>query len=189
MAWDGAVEAMSDEDRLNALDAGGVGAWRWDAAGSVFQLSPRACALVGAQKSRVPYPEFLALLHPEDCSAFDLSFRATHWPTRPGKPISASRHKPSYAGGGCAGVLRGQFLPALSSISARPPTRRLCGSPRLPPRPTMPSSAPPSRGLSPNGIAAPRRFSAIRRTRSSASRFPFFCCRTRGRSTTAFSAA
>ncbi len=80
MAWDGAVEAMSDEDRLNALDAGGVGAWRWDAAASSFHLSPRACALVGAQKSRVPYPEFLALLHQEDRSAFDLSFRATHSP-------------------------------------------------------------------------------------------------------------
>ncbi len=80
MARDGAAEAMSSEDRLNALEAGGVGTWRWDAAASTVHLSARACALVGAQEALVSYPEFLALLHPEDRAAFDLSFRGIHPP-------------------------------------------------------------------------------------------------------------
>ncbi|QAY97277.1 PAS domain-containing sensor histidine kinase [Methylovirgula ligni] len=71
---------MSSEDRLDALEAGGVGTWRWDAAASTVHLSPRACALVGAQDILVPYPDFLALLHPEDRAAFDLSFRGIHSP-------------------------------------------------------------------------------------------------------------
>jgi two-component system sensor kinase FixL len=80
MAQDGATGAMSSEDRLNALEAGAVGTWRWDAAASAVHLSPRACALVGAREAFVAYPEFLALLHPEDRAAFDRSFRAIHAP-------------------------------------------------------------------------------------------------------------
>ncbi|MDR3419797.1 MAG: PAS domain S-box protein, partial [Xanthobacteraceae bacterium] len=80
MVQDGATGAMSSEDRLNALEAGAVGTWRWDAAASAVHLSPRACALVGAWEAFVAYPEFLALLHPEDRAAFDRSFRAIHAP-------------------------------------------------------------------------------------------------------------
>ncbi len=80
MVQDGATGAMSSEDRLNALEAGAVGTWRWDAAASAVHLSPRACALVGAREAFVAYPEFLALLHPEDRAAFDHSFRAIHAP-------------------------------------------------------------------------------------------------------------
>lgn len=80
MAQDGATGAMSSEDRLNALEAGAVGTWRWDAAASGVHLSPRACELVGARQAFVPYPEFLALLHPEDRQAFDRSFRGIHVP-------------------------------------------------------------------------------------------------------------
>ena len=190
MAWDGAVEAMSDEDRLNALDAGGVGAWRWDAAGSVFQLSPRACALVGAQKSRVPYPEFLALLHPEDCSAFDLSFRATH---------SAARG------------LGSRFPPRATSLrTLAADARAFCGGsffrhyhryPRAHRRDDCAARRDCRRVRRCHHRHHPRgdyhRMESRRRGdfRLSAGRdhrpadFPFFCCRTRGRSTTAFSAA
>lgn len=80
MAQSGAAEALSSEDRLNALEAGGVGTWQWDAAANAVHLSPRASALVGAPEARVSYPDFLALLHPDDRAAFDSSFRGNHSP-------------------------------------------------------------------------------------------------------------
>jgi two-component system, LuxR family, sensor kinase FixL len=74
MGRNGAPEAMSGADRLHALEAGGVGAWQWDAAAKALLLSPRAGELIGTSARHLAYHEFLALLHPEDREDFDRSF-------------------------------------------------------------------------------------------------------------------
>lgn len=70
-----AAEAISEQDSLKALEAGGVGLWRWDGAPSGFRLSASARALLGAPALEVSYSDFLALLHTDDQQTFDLSFR------------------------------------------------------------------------------------------------------------------
>ncbi|MEW6438462.1 MAG: PAS domain S-box protein [Pseudomonadota bacterium] len=70
-----AAGALSEQDSLTAVEAGGVGLWRWDAAAGRFRLSARARALLAAPADEIVYPDFLALLHADDRKAFDLSFR------------------------------------------------------------------------------------------------------------------
>ena len=69
-----AAGALSDQDSVKALEAGGVGLWRWDVAAGRFRLSARARALLEAPADDIAYPDFLALLHADDRKAFDLSF-------------------------------------------------------------------------------------------------------------------
>jgi two-component system, LuxR family, sensor kinase FixL len=70
-----AAGALSEEDSLTALEAGGVGLWQWDAAAGRFRLSAGARALLAAPADDIAYQGFLALLHADDRKAFDLSFR------------------------------------------------------------------------------------------------------------------
>ena len=189
MAQDGATGAMSSEDRLNALEAGAVGTWRWDAAASGVHLSPRACELVGARQAFVPYPEFLALLHPEDRQAFDRSFRGIHVPGAgweadfrlvPQASVRwrRMRGRADAAGAAFTGVIidirapTDETIVRLAAIAAASDDA-IIGT-------TLD-------GIIAGGIAAPRQFSVTRRARSSASRFPFFCRPARRRSIAPFS--
>ncbi len=72
------LSAISGQDYLQALEAGGVGVWRWDAATDSLYLSARARALIDAPTDAIAYPNFLGLLHPDDRGAFDRAFRRPH---------------------------------------------------------------------------------------------------------------
>jgi two-component system, LuxR family, sensor kinase FixL len=64
-----------DGGGLLAIDAAGVGTWRWDLATDTLHLSSRARALIGAPASAIGYREFLARLHPDDREVADRSLR------------------------------------------------------------------------------------------------------------------
>jgi two-component system sensor kinase FixL len=65
---------QQDDDRL-AMRAAGLGTWRWDGAGGAMCLSAQARILLGADRASLPYADFMALLHPEDCAGVDAALR------------------------------------------------------------------------------------------------------------------
>lgn len=67
--------AILDEDRLLAIEAAGVGTWRWDLATNAVSLSPSSREFIGAPSASVDYPKFLAQLHPDDRDLVDRSLR------------------------------------------------------------------------------------------------------------------
>ena len=69
-AWD------DDHDFRLAMEAGDVGAWRWDVAAGVLYMSAAARLLSGLGESTVAYPAFLALIHPDDRPTVERSMRA-----------------------------------------------------------------------------------------------------------------
>jgi two-component system, LuxR family, sensor kinase FixL len=96
-----------DLDRLLAIDAGGVGTWRWDAASDTFHLLGRSRALLGGGSNPTDFSGFLTHLHPDDRERVDrgwqeslhsgqphdIGFRALagddqgHWLRMRGRPI------------------------------------------------------------------------------------------------------
>jgi two-component system sensor kinase FixL len=71
----GPVSAILGEDSLPAIEAAGVGTWRWDLAANTVSLSARARDFIGAPETFIDYPEFLARLHPGDRDLVDRSLR------------------------------------------------------------------------------------------------------------------
>jgi two-component system sensor kinase FixL len=69
------VSAILDEGSLLAIEAAGVGTWQWDLATNAVSLSACARDLIGAAKTFIDYPEFLARLHPDDRDLVDRSLR------------------------------------------------------------------------------------------------------------------
>jgi two-component system sensor kinase FixL len=69
--------AMIDDDEggLLAVEAAGVGTWRWDIAADTLHLSGRARALIGAPGGAVNYLKFLSLIHLNDRDLADRSLR------------------------------------------------------------------------------------------------------------------
>jgi len=67
--------ALLDEECLLAVEAAGIGTWRWDLATNAVSLSSRSRELIGVPKASVDYPEFLARLHPDDRDLVDRSLR------------------------------------------------------------------------------------------------------------------
>ena len=70
VAWD------DDHDFRLAMEAAEAGAWRWDVAGGVLDMSPAARLLSGLGGSTVAYPAFLARIHPDDRPTVERSMRA-----------------------------------------------------------------------------------------------------------------
>jgi two-component system, LuxR family, sensor kinase FixL len=67
---------LDDEaDCLLAVEAAGIGTWRWDLASDIVSLSFRASELVGVSSASVRYSEFLALICPDDRGIVDQSLR------------------------------------------------------------------------------------------------------------------
>ena len=60
-----------DLDRLLAIDAGGVGTWRWDAASDTFHLLGRSRTLLGGESTPTDFSGFLTHLHPDDRERVD----------------------------------------------------------------------------------------------------------------------
>lgn len=67
--------AILDEDCLLAVEAAGVGTWRWDLATNAVSLSACSREFIGAPSTSVDYPEFLGRLHPDDRDLVDRSLR------------------------------------------------------------------------------------------------------------------
>ncbi len=67
--------AILDEDSLLAVEAAGIGTWRWDLAANAVSLSAGAGEFIGVQDRFISYPEFLARLHPDDRDFVDRSLR------------------------------------------------------------------------------------------------------------------
>jgi len=63
------------EDMRRAIDAAGIGTWRWDPAANQVSLSDRASELIGAPAGCLKYPQFLACFHPADRDGVDHSLR------------------------------------------------------------------------------------------------------------------
>jgi hypothetical protein len=103
--------AAEDLDRLLAIEAGGVGTWRWDAASDTFGLPGRSRVLVGVETTAPDFSAFLAHVHPDDRErvdrgwreslqsgqAHDIGFRTLgddnqgHWLRMRGRPILEKR--------------------------------------------------------------------------------------------------
>jgi len=64
-----------DANGLLAIEASGIGTWRWTLAANLVSLSLRACALIGTAESSLSFPAFLANVHPEDRDSIELSLR------------------------------------------------------------------------------------------------------------------
>ena len=95
--------ALLDEECLLAVEAAGIGTWRWDLATNAVSLSSRSRELIGVPKASVDYPEFLARLHPDDRDLVDRSLRRSSW--RAGNTISTSvrcRRTAKNIGSACA---------------------------------------------------------------------------------------
>ncbi len=71
----GPDSAILDEDSLLAIEAAGVGTWRWDLATNTVSLSACSRELIAAPNDCIDYPEFLARLHPDDRDLVDRSLR------------------------------------------------------------------------------------------------------------------
>ncbi|WP_158927641.1 PAS domain-containing sensor histidine kinase [Acidisphaera sp. S103] len=96
-----------DLDRLLAIDASGVGTWRWNVASDRFHLFGRSRALLGVESTPTDFSGFLRHLHPDDRERVDrgwqkslhggqphdIGFRALagdgqgHWLRMRGRPI------------------------------------------------------------------------------------------------------
>jgi two-component system sensor kinase FixL len=104
--------SVEDLDRLLAIDAGGVGTWRWDAATDTFHLLGRSRTLLGIETNATDFGGFLAHVHPDDRDRIDqgwqnslqnrqehdIGFRAltvdgqAHWLRMRGRPIAEHGH-------------------------------------------------------------------------------------------------
>ncbi len=66
-----------DDDLRLAVEAAGVGVWRWDLATGTITLSSAAQRLVHASESAMGYADFLARVHPNDRDGVDRALRAS----------------------------------------------------------------------------------------------------------------
>ena len=69
------ISGLSRPETDAALDAAGVGTWRWHLAQERVVLSPRAAMLLGAPAPELPREAFLALVHPHDRKAMERSLQ------------------------------------------------------------------------------------------------------------------
>ncbi|MEX6508604.1 PAS domain S-box protein [Jiella sp. M17.18] len=60
---------------LSAVEAAGIGTWRWDRAAGTVALSPIAVRHLGAPGPTSSYAEFLACFHPVDRNALDAALQ------------------------------------------------------------------------------------------------------------------
>lgn len=67
--------ATLDGECLLAIEAAGIGTWRWDLESNVVFLSPFSRDFIGESRASVEYPAFLARLHPGDRDLVDRSLR------------------------------------------------------------------------------------------------------------------
>ena len=152
-AWD------DDHDFRLAMEAGDVGAWRWDVAAGVLYMSAAARLLSGLGESTVAYPAFLALIHPDDRPTVERSMRAC---VDRNEPCDVDfRTTPSDGPGrwlrirGKACGRRGKRIEAQGIVidlaRARPRSKPTAGWPRSSPPRTTRSSARRSTASSPTG--------------------------------------
>lgn len=73
----GIVGDDGDHEFKLAMEAAGVGAWRWDVATGRLHLSDAAQRLIGLTESRATYSAFLARVDPDDHAFVDRSMRAS----------------------------------------------------------------------------------------------------------------
>src|SRR5262245_29852177 len=65
-----------DDGLLLALEAGGIGTWRFlEGQAQSFQLSGRARQLAGLDRKQASLPEFLSLVHPDHREEVEAAFR------------------------------------------------------------------------------------------------------------------
>jgi two-component system, LuxR family, sensor kinase FixL len=88
---------IGDDDLRFAMQAAGVGAWRWDAATGMIALSSEARILIGASSGALNSAEFLALVHPNDRNSADQAVRAA---MQAGKAYDIDFHTVSATGAG-----------------------------------------------------------------------------------------
>jgi two-component system, LuxR family, sensor kinase FixL len=70
------MPSIEDEkERLLAMEAGATGTWHWDFASGVIRLSGRSRGLLGASRSALAFPEFLAHVHPDDRDGVERALR------------------------------------------------------------------------------------------------------------------
>ena len=69
------AERYTGEDDRLAMDAAGIGTWRWDGAGGDFALSARSRTLLGINDAALCYADFIALLHRDDRAMVDAALR------------------------------------------------------------------------------------------------------------------
>ena len=62
-----------EEDCLLAVEAAGIGTWRWNFATNAVSLSFRARELIGVAGASIDYSEFLARIYPDDREVVDQS--------------------------------------------------------------------------------------------------------------------
>jgi two-component system sensor kinase FixL len=68
--------AMKAADSGRAMTAADAGAWHWDVASGAVSLSAQAAYLLGCDaEAPAAYPDFLALLHPDDRNFADTALR------------------------------------------------------------------------------------------------------------------
>lgn len=71
-----ATETKVGQDTdVGALQAAGLGSWRWDTAEHMFFLSGRAAALLGVDTRSLSYAKLLALVHSEQMNTVDCAVR------------------------------------------------------------------------------------------------------------------
>jgi two-component system sensor kinase FixL len=64
-----------EEDCLLAIEAAGIGTWRWNLATNAVSMSSRARELIGVAGASIDYSEFLARVYPDDRGVLDQSLR------------------------------------------------------------------------------------------------------------------
>jgi two-component system, LuxR family, sensor kinase FixL len=65
----------ADDDALLALEAAGVGIWRFDVEANVIALSAKARELLGTDRGSLEHSTFLDFLHPDDRDLADHALR------------------------------------------------------------------------------------------------------------------
>lgn len=66
---------LEAQDKLAAIDAAGLGVWRWSMTDQRIVLSPRAAALLNSGQVEFSGTDFLALVHPDDRAAMARSLQ------------------------------------------------------------------------------------------------------------------
>jgi len=66
MTFASEISGLARPELDAAIEAAGVGLWRWHLAEQRLALSPQAVALLGAAEREVSQAQFLALVHPGD---------------------------------------------------------------------------------------------------------------------------
>src|SRR5689334_16087249 len=69
------ISDLGSAEKLAAMEAAGLGSWRWSLAQDRAQLSRQAQALLGCQAKEISAMEFLALVQDEDRAAVEVSLR------------------------------------------------------------------------------------------------------------------